>query len=49
MQLHTLLGMEAVDMAYALHCDLSLSWKCIFEVVLNFVLMFISGFGYLFI
>ena len=33
----------------ALHCDLSLSWKCIFEVVLNFVLMFISGFGYLFI
>ena len=25
----------------ALHCDLSLSWKCIFEVVLNFVLKFI--------
>ena len=29
MQLYTLLVMEAVDMAYALHCGLSLSWKCI--------------------
>ena len=55
MQLHTLLGMEAVDMAYALHC---IAFHCIviylfhgsvFEVVLNSVLKFISGFGSLFI
>jgi len=49
------LGTEAVDMAYALHC---IAFHCIviylchgsvFEVVLNFVLKFISGFDYLFI
>ena len=50
MQLHTLLGMEAVDMAYALHCIvIYLCHGIVFEVVLNFVLKFISGFGSLFI
>ena len=50
---HTLLGMEAVDMAYALHCItcivVYLCHGCVFEVVLNFILKFISGFVYLYI
>ena len=42
MQHHTLLGMEAVDMAYALHCIvIYLCHGIVFEVVLNFVLKFI--------
>ena len=52
MQLHILLGTEVVDMAYAyaLHCIvIYLCHGSVFEVVLNFVLKFISGYGSLFI